>query len=78
MEDGFQDMSTAPRSGAVFVGMSVAGNTFDAKWMDTHLGEFTGVEHPAGWCDALTLEPVDLMGWQPIEPVTEAGPSAAG
>lgn len=71
MSDGFTSMDTAPRDGTVFVGMSVAGNEFNARWMADHTPRLGGDLVPAGWCDTLNLNAVDLLGWRPVEQVAE-------
>jgi hypothetical protein len=80
MIDGFSSMDTAPRDGSFISGMSVAGNILDVKWMPSHPSTYhPATLIPAGWCDALTLEAIELMGWRrlmgwrPVDAVATEG-----
>lgn len=74
MNDGFLSMNTAPRDGAVFAAQMVSMNVYDIRWMDEHQAPYGDVLVPAGWCDALTLLPVQPLGWRAPE---QADPDAA-
>lgn len=70
MNEEFRSLGDAPRDQTLISGMSVAGNILDVKWMPDHVSTYrSAMLIPAGWCDALSLEPVELTGWRPIEVV---------